>query len=254
MLPDIAALPAVVALAGAPVPAPPPSKLAVDPNIDDGEVPTVEHAAPLAVLGTEIVPVTPVGSGLRPGEVSSVEPRGMPVGPTDVPGLIPSGEVASSMGVVGIAPTCANALLQAKSAGSTTAINENLICIFLSKPASPLNVYNGRPLALAQLNTRLTLGLDPIVPGHSPQLHALKSGVSNRGGIERAMSDDDAEGVCCTLSEGPEPWCRAQIGSRFSRPTPPARAPALLRRGSWPLFAPSRMRVPRFAGFVHAIP
>jgi hypothetical protein len=104
-IPDIAALLLVVALAGAPIPIPPPSKLAVDPNIDDGEVPTVEHAVPLAVLGTEIVPVTPVGTGLSPGEAISVEPSGMPVGPTDVPALSASGEVAPGVGVVGIAPT-----------------------------------------------------------------------------------------------------------------------------------------------------
>jgi hypothetical protein len=105
-IPDIAALPLVVALAGAPIPIPPPSKLAADPNIDDGEVPTVEHAVPLAVLGTEIVPVTPVGAGLSPAEVISVEPSGMPVGSTDIPVVVdPSGDVAPRAGVVGIAPT-----------------------------------------------------------------------------------------------------------------------------------------------------
>jgi hypothetical protein len=126
--PDIAVLadiapPAVPAVAGAPVPTPipipPPSKLVVDPNIVDGEVPTVEHAVPLLVLGIVIVPVTPVGAGLSP---------------TDVPGPAPSGEVIPSVGVVGIAPTCAMALLQAKSAGSTAAINANLIVIPLLKP------------------------------------------------------------------------------------------------------------------------
>jgi hypothetical protein len=135
-VPDIAALPAVVALAGAPVPVPipPPSKLAVDPNIDDGEVPTVEHAVPLVVLGIAMVPVTPVGAGLSPGEVISVEPSGIPVGSTDVPGLVPSGEVAPRVGVVAIAPTCAMALLQTKSAGRMAAINENLIDILRLKP------------------------------------------------------------------------------------------------------------------------
>lgn len=103
-IPDIALL-FVVALAGAPIPIPPPSKLAVDPNIDDGEAPTVEHAVPLAVLGVEIVPVTPVGAGLSPAEVISVEPSGMPVGPTDVSLVDPSGDVAPRVGVVGIAPT-----------------------------------------------------------------------------------------------------------------------------------------------------
>jgi hypothetical protein len=139
VLPDIAPL-AVPAVAGAPVPTPipipPPSKLVVDPNIVDGEVPTVEQAVPLVVLGIEIVPVTPVGAGLSPPVVISVEPSAIPVGPTDVPGPAPSGEVAPRVGVVGIVPTCAMAPLQAKSAGSTAAINENLIVIPLLKPAT----------------------------------------------------------------------------------------------------------------------
>jgi len=135
-VPDIAVLPAVAAVAGAPVPIPPPSKLVVDPNIVDGEVPTVEHAVPLVVLGIVIVPVTPVGAGLSPPEVISVDPSGIPAGPTDVPGPAPSGEVAPRVGVVGSVPTCAMAPLQAKSAGSTAAINANLIVIPLLKPAT----------------------------------------------------------------------------------------------------------------------
>ena len=108
VLPDIAPL-AVPAVAGAPVPTPipipPPSKLVVDPNIVDGEVPTVEHAVPLLVLGIVIVPVTPVGAGLSPPEMISVDPSGIPVGPTDVPGPCPSGEVTPRVGVVGNVPT-----------------------------------------------------------------------------------------------------------------------------------------------------
>jgi hypothetical protein len=123
--PDIAEVPVALAGASVPIPIPPPSKLAVDPNIDDGEVPTVVHAVPLVVLGTEIVPVTPVGNGLSPAESISVEPSGMPVGPTDVPEPSPSGDVAPRVGVVGIAPTWAIALLQARSAGKTTATNKN---------------------------------------------------------------------------------------------------------------------------------
>jgi hypothetical protein len=163
--PDIAALPdiaplAVPALAGAPVPIPipPPSKLVVDPNIVDGEVPTVEHAVPLLVLGIVIVPVTPVGAGLSPPEMISVDPSGIPVGPTDVPGLVPSGEVAPSVGVVGIAPTCAMAPLQAKSAGSTTAINANLIVIPLLKPATSrreLSVSGASTFPQAAIDFRL---------------------------------------------------------------------------------------------------
>jgi hypothetical protein len=129
----VAGLPAVVAVAGDPVPIatpmPPPSKLAVDPNIDDGAVPTVEHALPLDVLGIAIVPVTPVGAGLSPGEVISVAPSGMPVGPTEAPGAAPSGDVALSVGVVAIVPTCAMAPLQANSAGITAVSNENPVDI-----------------------------------------------------------------------------------------------------------------------------
>jgi hypothetical protein len=99
----------------------------VDPYIPDGEVPTVEHAAPLPGIAT--VPVTPpVGAGLIPGDASSVAPRGMPVGGEPAPK--PSGEVAPMVGVgVAIPPTCAMATLQTKSVGSTAATSKDLIGI-----------------------------------------------------------------------------------------------------------------------------
>jgi hypothetical protein len=100
-----AMLPVVAAVAGAAVPdaVPPPSKLAVDPNIADGNIPAVEHVVPLLVIappaGIPIVPVTlAVGAGLSPGDVISVEPIGIPAGPTDPPALIPRGEVVPSEG------------------------------------------------------------------------------------------------------------------------------------------------------------
>jgi hypothetical protein len=103
--PDVAMLPVVAAVAGAPLPAaaPPPSKLAVDPNVPDADIPPVEHAVPLVVIaplvGIAIVPVTlPVGAGLTPAELISVEPIGSPVVPTDPLVPIPSGEVAPSEG------------------------------------------------------------------------------------------------------------------------------------------------------------
>jgi hypothetical protein len=174
-VPDIAALPAVVALAGAPIPIPPPSKLAVDPNIDDGEVPTVEHAVPLVVLGTAIVPVTPVGAGLSPGEVSSVEPSGMPVGSTDVPGLNPNGEVAPRAGVVAIAPTCAMASLQANSAGRTAAISENLIGILRLKTALPRRTPASIGFEMISLDARLSdIGQSPS--GGSCSFEKISSG------------------------------------------------------------------------------
>jgi hypothetical protein len=133
-IPDVADIPDeldiadVAEVAGDVVPTaiPPPSKLVVDPNIDDGGVPTVEHVVPL--LGIEIVPVAPVGAGLMPGDAISVEPRGMPVGETVAPVPMPSGEVAAMVAVgLAIPLTCAMAALQTISAGRATAISENLI-------------------------------------------------------------------------------------------------------------------------------
>jgi hypothetical protein len=84
----------------------------------------VEHVAPL--LGIEIVPVTPAGAGLTPGDAISVEPRGMPVGETAESIPIPNGEVAPMVGVgLAIPETCAIAALQRKTAGITTATNES---------------------------------------------------------------------------------------------------------------------------------
>ena len=119
----------VAAPAGAAVPAaiPPPSKLALDPNMEDGDVPRVEHDVPL--LGAAMVPVT-TGAGLTPGDAISVEPSGMPVGETVEPML--SGEVTPMLGVgLAIPLTCAMAGLQRTSAGRTAAVNENLMDIFL---------------------------------------------------------------------------------------------------------------------------
>jgi hypothetical protein len=92
-IPDVAA----VAGAAVPTPIPPPSKLAVDPNIDDGAVPMVEHVVLLPDM--EMVPVASPGAGLTPGDAISVEPSGMPVGETAEPVPKPSGEVAPRLGV-----------------------------------------------------------------------------------------------------------------------------------------------------------
>src|SRR6266852_8291152 len=111
-VPDIAVAPDVAAVAGvaAPTAVPPPSKLAVDPNIPDGEVPKVEHAVLLP--GIAIVPVELAGIGLTPGDAISVEPSGIPVGETDEPVAMPSGEVAPIVGVGEAIPlTCAMAKL-----------------------------------------------------------------------------------------------------------------------------------------------
>jgi hypothetical protein len=135
-IPDEVDIPDVAAVAGAADPAamPPPSKLAVDPNIDDGEVPKVEHVVPL--LGIAMVPVT-VGAGLTPGDAISVEPRGMPVWDTAEPVPMPSGEVAPIVGVGLAMPlTCAVAALQTTSAGRIAAINEILTGVLRLQTAS----------------------------------------------------------------------------------------------------------------------
>jgi len=49
--------------------------VAGDPNVPNGEVVTVEHApAPLLVLGTVIVPVMPLGTGLTVGDAPGAKP------------------------------------------------------------------------------------------------------------------------------------------------------------------------------------
>jgi hypothetical protein len=86
-----------------PTATPPPSKVAADPNIADGAVPTVEHTV------LPIMPVEGSGAGLTPGEAISVAPNGMPVPPTGALGTMPSGEVAESEGVGITAACCAKA-------------------------------------------------------------------------------------------------------------------------------------------------
>jgi hypothetical protein len=132
--PDVAELPEFTAVAGeaVPTPIPPPSKLAADPNICEGEVAAVEHAVPLLVVGIVIVPVTPVGTGLTPSDVSSVESSGTPVAPTDPAAPIPSGEVAPSEGMVAsgsvsASSTWANTGLPHHKGSATAAIKNDLM-------------------------------------------------------------------------------------------------------------------------------
>ncbi|WP_456638032.1 hypothetical protein [Bradyrhizobium sp. USDA 10063] len=135
-MPGVAAvLPAIAAVAGAfdPIAIPAPSKVAVDPNIWAGAVPTVEQTVPL--LGMAMVPVAGAASGLTPGDESSVAPNGIPVGEIGEPAL-PSGEVASSVGVgVAMPVTCATAAFPANNAGrravTKTAVNRLVMTLAL---------------------------------------------------------------------------------------------------------------------------
>jgi hypothetical protein len=95
--------------------------VAVDPYSPDGEIPTVEQAIPLLVLGTVIVPVTPLGIGLTSGDTPGV---GKPFGPTGAPGTDPSEEVTPSGGVT--VPTWASAGLQ-HSKGKAVATKKDLM-------------------------------------------------------------------------------------------------------------------------------
>jgi hypothetical protein len=126
--PGIASMPGSTAVAGVETPGvvPPPSYIALDPNICEGEVATVEHPVPLLVVGIEMLPARPVGAGLTPADVISVEPSGIPVGELVEPIPMPSGEVAPIVGVgVTASATCAIAGLQTISTKKTAAIDDN---------------------------------------------------------------------------------------------------------------------------------
>lgn len=131
---DAAVLPAIPAVAGAtdPTADPPPSKVADDPNISAGDVPTVEQTAPL--FGIAIVPVAGAMSGLTPEDGSSVAPKGIPVDEIGEPAAPPSGDVSSTVGVgVGMTVVCANAAFPTNNAGTSAAANDNFICILHDK-------------------------------------------------------------------------------------------------------------------------
>ncbi|MDB5581068.1 MAG: hypothetical protein JWR80_6244 [Bradyrhizobium sp.] len=77
------------------------------------------------------MPVTlPVGAGLTPSDVISVEPIGIPAGPTDPPALIPSGEVVPSEGMAvrgSLTSTWANAGPAHSNDPAVAAINKGLM-------------------------------------------------------------------------------------------------------------------------------
>ncbi len=95
--------------------------MAGDPNVPNGEVATVAHAAPLLVLGMVIVPVTPLATGLTPSDA----PSGMPFVPTGAPGTVPSEEVTPSGGMA--VPTWANAGLPHNKGQAAATISNGLM-------------------------------------------------------------------------------------------------------------------------------
>lgn len=112
---DMAVLPG----SAAPVPTaiPPPSKVAVAPDIPDVGLPMAEQGVLL-------------GIGLRPGDVSAVAPMGIPVGGTCKPGPMPSGEVAPMLGVgLPIPPTWAKAEPQPNRTAAAIAITKRAVIV-----------------------------------------------------------------------------------------------------------------------------
>ena len=73
------------------------------------------------MLGTLIVPVTPLGTRLTVGDA----PTCKPFGPTGAPGTVPSEEVTPSEGMV--VPTWANAGLQHNKGKAVATINDGLM-------------------------------------------------------------------------------------------------------------------------------
>jgi hypothetical protein len=138
--PGIGRVPGSTELAGAEAPGvvPPPSNIALDPYIPEGEVAVVEHAVPVLVAGMDMVPARPVGAGLTPADVISVEPNGIPVGELVEPIVIPSGEVTPIVGAgMTVSSICAIAALQTISAGKTAAIRA-IAVVLLVKHVSPI--------------------------------------------------------------------------------------------------------------------
>jgi hypothetical protein len=111
-VPDVGMLPGN----GIPIVIPPPSEVAAVPDIPEDELASTGHATPLPVI-----PIEPVGTGLRPGDGSSVAPMGSPVGGTGVPAVMPSGEVVPIPGSV--LTICATAGWQPNSAANIKAIS-----------------------------------------------------------------------------------------------------------------------------------
>jgi hypothetical protein len=166
-IPVIGRVPGSTAAAGAEAPGvvPPPSYIALDPYISEGEVATVEHAVPLPVAGMEIVPAKPVGAGLTPADEISVEPNGIPVGELVEPIVTPSGEVAPIVGV-GITEslTCAIPALQTISAGKTAAITDSLAVVLLLELVSLMLESTNDPERDFAMSTRWPTWFDVAPP------------------------------------------------------------------------------------------
>jgi hypothetical protein len=124
LVPDIAVPPDIDV--PFPIPKPPPSYVVLAPTIPDAGLPIAEPVMPKPV--NPVAPVVALGSGLTPGDVSSVAPKGTPVGETVEPGPMPSGDVAPMLGVgLPIPPTWAKAEPQLSSSADAATIAKRVI-------------------------------------------------------------------------------------------------------------------------------
>jgi hypothetical protein len=95
-----------------------------DPNVPVGEVAKVEHGpAPLLVLGTVIVPVTPLGTALTVGDA----PGAKPLVPTGALGSAASEEVTPSGGMTVLAAWAKAWLQDNRGHAVAITINNGLI-------------------------------------------------------------------------------------------------------------------------------
>ncbi len=164
----------------------------------------------LLVVGIVIVPATPVGTGLRPGDVISVAPSGIPVGEPPDPVATPSGEVAPIIGVGVTVPsncpsTCAMAALPTKSARRTAAAGQNFIATLCLK-AAPVrgelidDPVRGFPVSITAASRREALcrKTQRVVEGQV--LRADPAGRACRSCTEQSLSQNHQRG----FQAGPE--------------------------------------------------
>jgi hypothetical protein len=155
-----------------------------------------------------IVPVTPVGTGLRPAEVISVEPSGIPAGDAPEPDVMPSGDVAPIVGVGVTVPSngmsaCARATLQENSAARTTAADTNLVGIF----RLPIELRRQAPTSVVFATGSLAVRLSDI--GQSPEIAAKLCDHQQRQMFN--FSSRASSRFCCWASNTESLLCSASL-------------------------------------------
>jgi hypothetical protein len=193
--------------------------------------------APL--VGIAIVPVTlPVGAGLTPSDVISVESIGIPAGPTDPPGLIPRGEVVPSEGIAvsgSSTSTWANAGPAHNKDQAVATISNGLT------KDSPIRAQGFRSESIGRRHELRTNRI----------LERWKTAAINENliGVLRLQAASVVSGRTSKVS-----LARIRSLKKLERSLwiEAERERSLARRASWSLFALSRTRASRFSGCVQA--